>query len=119
MATDTLGCTSSASHTFGVHFIPPPNFYIPTQNICPDSFGSAYIEGPADSMTQWAAVNWTVANGTITFSDNYGVYFRTDGALAVAVCADGSSTWDLTPDHRPLDELLALAQVLSCRRIEA
>jgi serine/threonine protein kinase/WD40 repeat protein len=45
--------------------------------------------------------------------------FSPDGSRAVVVCAgDAVATWDLTPDARPADELLLLAEVLSCGRID-
>jgi WD40 repeat protein len=46
-------------------------------------------------------------------------FFRPDGNEAVVVCERGVvDAWDLTPDTRPTDELRAIAQVLSCSRIE-
>jgi WD40 repeat protein len=46
-------------------------------------------------------------------------FFRPDGNAAVVVCEGGAvDAWDLTPDTRPAGELGAIAQVLSCSRIE-
>jgi WD40 repeat protein len=46
-------------------------------------------------------------------------WFRPDGDRAVVVCEGGVvRAWDLSPDHRPLDELLARARVLACSRID-
>jgi WD40 repeat protein len=46
-------------------------------------------------------------------------FFRPDSNEAVVVCEEGVvDAWDLTPDTRPADELRAIAQVLSCSRIE-
>jgi serine/threonine protein kinase/WD40 repeat protein len=45
--------------------------------------------------------------------------FHPDGKRATVVCAgDAMRTWDLTPTTRPVAELMARAQVLSCSRID-
>jgi WD40 repeat protein len=47
------------------------------------------------------------------------VWFRGGGDQAVVACAGGAgTTWDLTPTSESVDELLALARVLACGRIE-
>jgi WD40 repeat protein len=46
--------------------------------------------------------------------------FHPDGNRATVVCEGGALlTWNLTPTTRPVAELIALAQVLSCSRIDA
>jgi serine/threonine protein kinase/WD40 repeat protein len=45
--------------------------------------------------------------------------FHADGQHATVVSEGGAmSTWDLTPTTRPIAELITLAQVLSCERID-
>jgi WD40 repeat protein len=47
------------------------------------------------------------------------VAFAPDGTRAWVVYPDGLvRTWDLSPDPRPVDELVALAEVLSCARLD-
>jgi len=97
VATDTLGCTNSTTYDFGVRIIPPPTLYVYNSNICPGSYGAASINPPADSMTQWRDVHWTVDHGTITFSDNYSVYFTTDpSGLPAKVTAVATDTLGCT-----------------------
>jgi len=76
--TDTLGCTTTASHTFGVRSIPPPAMHAYIENVCPGSYDGAYVDAPADANTTWQSAQWTIANGTITSSDAFHVYFTTD-----------------------------------------
>jgi serine/threonine protein kinase/WD40 repeat protein len=48
------------------------------------------------------------------------VGFEKKGERAIVTCADGGRmVLDLTPDSRPMEELTALAQELSCGRIDA
>src|ERR1041385_3125962 len=97
VATDTLGCTNSTTYNFSVRSIPPPTLYVYNSNICPGSYGAASINPPDDSLTQWRDVHWIVDNGTITFSDNYSVYFTTDpGGLPAKVTAVATDTLGCT-----------------------
>ena len=45
--------------------------------------------------------------------------FQLDGPKVFALGAGGAvSAWDLTPEERPVEELLALARLLACSRID-
>jgi hypothetical protein len=47
------------------------------------------------------------------------VLFGPDGSRAFVVCAGGAvASWDLTPDTRSADELVLLAEVESCGRVD-
>jgi hypothetical protein len=47
------------------------------------------------------------------------VFFHPDADRLVGVCEGGTgAAWDLSPDSRPIGELVALAQVLSCGHID-
>jgi large repetitive protein len=75
--TDSLGCTVTTSHTFGVRSIPPPAMYAPVQNICPGSFGGIGVDPPADTNTTWTNAQWSITNGTINSSNTTSAFFTT------------------------------------------
>jgi len=68
----------------------------------------------------WDAVTGEVLTPPLRFSgSSKEAFFDPDGDRAVVVNEAGTvSTWDLTPDMRPVDELIALAQILACGRID-
>ncbi|HKS25030.1 MAG TPA: hypothetical protein VJZ76_19705, partial [Thermoanaerobaculia bacterium] len=75
-ATDTHGCTSTASTTVPVRSIPPPVIHPYDASICPGSTSGAYIDPPEDQYVTWQNVQWTIANGTIGYQSGGFVNFQ-------------------------------------------
>src|SRR5436305_1973472 len=67
-ATDSYGCTNSATATTAVRTIPPPVLHVSPDSICAASGGSAWIDqpDPNNSWVSWINVQWSITNGTIT-----------------------------------------------------
>jgi hypothetical protein len=78
VATDNLGCTSSASHTFGIRAIPPPVIGSNFISVCPGSPVEAVLQPPADALTSWQTIQWSVANGTLLDQGGTMVHFTSD-----------------------------------------
>jgi hypothetical protein len=78
VATDSLGCSNTASVTLGVRSIPPPVLTPMVTAICPGSPGRVYIASPGDTSTYWQNVQWSIANGTIAYGGTMAVDFTTD-----------------------------------------
>jgi len=66
---------------------------------------------------------WDVATGhpvspVLPVLDGDGVGFRPDGRLLVAAGPAGSRAWDLSPDPRPAEDLVAFAELLAGYRLD-
>src|SRR6185503_1729156 len=80
VATDTYGCTATATTSVAVRSIPPPTLHLMSLETCPGSENSAYIDSPdpQNPYGSWSNVQWSVTNGTITYQSNYSVGFTTN-----------------------------------------
>ena len=110
-ATDSQGCSSSASSTYLVRSIPPPVLHAYPDAICPGGFASAYIDPPDPNGTwmSWANVHWTITNGTITNDRGTSIDFTSNpagGPATITVtatdsqgCSNSATTTYLAPVH--------------------
>jgi hypothetical protein len=81
-ATDSLGCTNSATATTIVRTIPPPVLHVFPDSICAGSFGSASIDPPDPNFPYygWSNVHWAITNGTIAYDRGSSIDFNTNSA---------------------------------------
>jgi WD40 repeat protein len=83
--------------------------------------GLRLITGSKDRTARvWDAASGEALSPPLRHSrDIQRVRFSSDGNRAVVIGASGSVvSWDLTPDGRPADVLVGLAEVMSCGRID-
>jgi hypothetical protein len=66
-ATDSFGCSATASVTIPVRSIAPPIIHPYDASVCPGSPSGAFIESPEDSNTYWQSAQWSITNGAITY----------------------------------------------------
>jgi hypothetical protein len=83
--TDAGYCTNSASKTIAIRTIVPPVMHTYQEEVCPNGYGSVYIDGPADGG-QWAQVTWSAEHASIDPQTYGGGY----AATSASYMADGS-----------------------------
>src|SRR5439155_10351712 len=68
VATDSRGCSNSASITIPVRSIPPPVLRAMEAQVCAGASSYVNIDSPADGSTTWTNVQWSIVNGTLGYT---------------------------------------------------
>src|SRR5437764_7671853 len=67
-ATDSYGCTNSASAAVPVRVLTPPAITTASPDVCPTSEVHATV-APPDVMQSWSSISWSATNARITSSN--------------------------------------------------